>query len=59
MTKKEKGKSLEELRQDLRKAQRDLQTLGKQQLMVQGVITYLNQEIVRLETPEEEEKNGA
>ncbi len=49
MVKKEKGKSLTQLKEDRDKAQRDLQSLQKQTVMVQGVFAYLNQEIRKLE----------
>ena len=40
---------LTKFKEDREKAQRDLQSLQKQIVMVQGVLTYLNQEITKLE----------
>ena len=44
-----KSKTLIQLKDDLEKAKRDLQNLGQQQLMVQGIIHYLTQEVQKLE----------
>ena len=42
-------KLLEQLKADREKAQRDLQNLAQGQVMVQGVILYLNSKIQELE----------
>jgi len=44
-----KTKNLANLKKDLESAKQDLQSLGQQQLMVQGVILYLNKQIQELE----------
>lgn len=49
MAKKERGKSLTQLKEDKDKAQRDLQSLQQQTVMIQGVVAYLTQEIRKLE----------
>ena len=42
------GKTLAQLKEDRDKAQRDLQALQQQLIMMQGVFAYLNQEIKKL-----------
>ena len=51
----EKCKTLSDLIVDKRKANQDLARLSRQTVMIQGVITYLDQEIAKLEAKEEVE----
>ncbi len=49
------SKTLKQLKADKSKAERDLQTLQQQILMVQGVVFYLAQEITKLEATKPKE----
>ena len=50
--KRVKEKTLEQLKEDRQKCINDLQKLQTQQVMIQGIVAYLDNEIKKLEVSE-------
>lgn len=55
--KKTEEKTIEVLKKDLKKAQQSLEMAVRQEVMLQGVVSYLNQKIAEL-TPKPDKEGG-